>query len=67
MPLAADGPKRSPVIQGSGKLLSQKDAQFERNYTQCKANDIPVGAVIIKDGEVVASAVNTKEKEQDDE
>ena len=32
------------IRAGYGKLLSQKDAQFERNYTQCKANDIPVGA-----------------------
>lgn len=28
---------------GYGKLISQKDVQFERNYSECKKYDIPVG------------------------
>ena len=28
-------------------------------------NDVPVGAVIVKDGEIIASAFNTKEKDND--
>lgn len=29
---------------GYGKLISQKDVQFERNYSECKKYGIPVGA-----------------------
>ncbi len=29
---------------GYGSGASRKDAQFERNYEGCKANDIPAGA-----------------------
>lgn len=29
---------------GYGKTASQKDIKFEKNYTQCKVNQIPVGA-----------------------
>ena len=29
---------------GYGKLISQKDVQFERNYSECKKYDIPCGA-----------------------
>ena len=28
---------------GYGKLVSQKDVQFERNYSECKRLGIPVG------------------------
>lgn len=29
---------------GYGKVISQKDAQFERNYNECEKNQLPVGA-----------------------
>jgi len=29
---------------GYGRDVSQKDAQFEKNYVGCKANAIPIGA-----------------------
>lgn len=32
------------IRAGLGKVLSQKDPQFENNYAGCKANKIPVGA-----------------------
>lgn len=32
------------IRAGYGRELSQKDKQFENNYTGCKANNIPVGA-----------------------
>lgn len=32
------------IRAGYGKLVSQKDVQFERNYTECKKYGIPCGA-----------------------
>lgn len=32
------------IRAGYGKLISQKDAMFEKNYAGCKGNGIPVGA-----------------------
>lgn len=32
------------IRAGYGRESTQKDAQFERNYTGCKANSMPVGA-----------------------
>lgn len=32
------------IRAGYGRLISQKDIQFERNYSECKKYNIPVGA-----------------------
>ena len=32
------------IRAGYGKLISQKDSQFEKNYAGCKSNGIPCGA-----------------------
>ena len=40
----ADGVQFAILRAGYGKETSQKDAQFEANYTGCKAQDIPCGA-----------------------
>ncbi|MBO5446923.1 nucleoside deaminase [bacterium] len=39
--------------------------KFAIDEARKAVGDIPVGAVIVKDGEVVASAFNTKEKDND--
>lgn len=40
----ADGVKFAIIRAGYGKQASQKDTQFEANYTGCKAQGIPCGA-----------------------
>ncbi|MBE6615109.1 MAG: hypothetical protein E7631_07375, partial [Ruminococcaceae bacterium] len=40
----SDGVEFAILRAGYGWALSQKDAQFEKNYAGCKANGIPVGA-----------------------
>lgn len=40
----ADGVQFALIRAGYGKELSQKDSQFENNYTGCKSNGIPCGA-----------------------
>jgi tRNA(adenine34) deaminase len=35
------------------------------NLAKLSGEDIPVGAVIVKDGEIISSAFNTKEKDKD--
>lgn len=39
----ADGIDFAIIRAGYGKLASQKDVQFERNYAGCKENNIPCG------------------------
>ena len=39
----ADGVKFAIIRAGYGKQASQKDTQFENNYTGCKSNGVPVG------------------------
>lgn len=39
----ADGVKFAIIRAGYGKQASQKDTQFEANYTGCKSNGVPVG------------------------
>lgn len=39
----ADGVKFAIIRAGYGKQASQKDTQFEDNYTGCKSNGVPVG------------------------
>lgn len=40
----ADGIKFALIRAGYGRESSQKDSQFENNYTGCKSNGIPCGA-----------------------
>lgn len=40
----ADGVKFAIIRAGYGKEISQKDPQFENNYSGCKSNGVPVGA-----------------------
>ncbi len=40
----ADSVEFAILRAGCGREISQKDTQFEKNYTGCKANSIPVGA-----------------------
>ena len=39
----ADGVQFAILRAGYGKQASQKDTQFENNYTGCKSNGVPVG------------------------
>jgi len=40
----SDAVKFAILRAGYGREITQKDAQFEKNYAGCKVNAIPVGA-----------------------